>query len=487
MRGAVIYGRSSTAKEKSINDQLAECRLAAESVGWTVVAELSDPVSASRYSRKSRENWTKLLAMLPTIGMVILWEPSRGDRTLASWASFLDQCRVYSTKIHAVSHNRTYDPANARDYRSLAEDGVDSAYESDRLSARVKRGKASAAAQGRPAGRLCYGLTRVYDPHTREYLGQEPHPDQAPVVERIFRDTAAGVPPSRIARELTHDGVPPTNGPIWRRTTVLAILRRDAYRPHPDQPDVACREHHGVLHPATWAPLVDPELWTAAHRALEKRPGAATQRPGSVRYLLSGSARLMSCPCGSPLGGRPGDDRPGKVREPAYTCATDWCVSAPMKDLDEVVTRLVVARLSREDARAVWAADDKDTRKATKELARLQADLDEALELFTEGTLSARAYAAKETVMLPAIADAEHRSRPAGAPLAALQLIDAAALGAEHVRPVWTGLTVTAQREVIAALVDHLVLNPVSVRITKWTPPEERLRIVAERITLKWR
>lgn len=486
---AVIYGRSSTAKEKSITDQVAGCRLAAAAQGWTVAAELSDPVSASRYSRKIRENWSRLLTMLPTLDAVVLWEPSRGDRSLASWATFLDDCRTHEVKIHAVSHNRTYDPGNARDYRSLAEDGVDSAYESDRLSGRVKRGKASAAASGKPAGKTCYGLERVYDPHTRDYVAQRPHPDQAAVVQRIFREVAAGTPISRITRDLMRDQIPPAQGgAVWRRTTITAMVKRAAYRPYPGRNDVACREHHGTLFPATWPPLVDEATWAAAHAALAARPDAPTKRPGSVRHLLSGSVRLMVCPCGSALSGRPRSTLRGMVREPAYTCSGDWCVSAPMADLDEYVTQLVVARLSKKDARHLWVADTTGARSAADELARLRTELEEARASFAApGGISAAALAMKEQAMAPAMADAERRARPAGAPLAALKLLDAAKIGKDRVRPAWESLPITAKREVIAGLFSSLRLGPVTVRINRWTAPEERLAIVAERITHEWR
>jgi hypothetical protein len=35
----------------------------------------------------------RLLALLPGTDVVILWEPSRGDRSLATWVAFLDSCR----------------------------------------------------------------------------------------------------------------------------------------------------------------------------------------------------------------------------------------------------------------------------------------------------------------------------------------------------------------------------------------------------------
>src|SRR6266481_6306087 len=110
----VTYSRNSSAKQKSINDQKADNRRVCEAGGWSVVAELDDPSSASRYATKVRQNWVRLLELLPDVDMVVLWEPSRGDRSLTSWAGFLDACRTHKVRIHAVSHQTTYDPANPR-------------------------------------------------------------------------------------------------------------------------------------------------------------------------------------------------------------------------------------------------------------------------------------------------------------------------------------------------------------------------------------
>jgi hypothetical protein len=72
---AVIYGPNSSAKQKSIDDQQAENRAAAAAGGWTVVAELDDPSSASRYATRVRKNWTRLLELLPEVDVVVPWKP----------------------------------------------------------------------------------------------------------------------------------------------------------------------------------------------------------------------------------------------------------------------------------------------------------------------------------------------------------------------------------------------------------------------------
>jgi len=72
-------------------------------------------------------------------------------------------------------------------------------------------------------------------------------------------------------------------------------------------------------------------------------------------------------------------------------------------------------------------------------------------------------------------------------PLAALELIKASKFGAERVRAVWDSFLLPTRREVIAGLFDRLTLGPATVRLTRWTPPAERLDIVADRISHEWR
>jgi DNA invertase Pin-like site-specific DNA recombinase len=220
---AVAYARNSSAKQRSIAAQAADNRAVVERAGWQLAAELSDGSSASRYATKVRANWTALLGMLSDVDVVVLWEASRGDRTLASWVAFLDQCRERGVLIHATGHGSTYDPRKPRDYRNLAEDGVDAAYESDKTSLRLLRGFAAAAANGRPHAHTAYGYERVYHPRTGEFTGQREHPEHAAVVREIVRRIGQGDAVAGVARDLTRRGVPsPAGGAMW----VGQIVRR---------------------------------------------------------------------------------------------------------------------------------------------------------------------------------------------------------------------------------------------------------------------
>jgi site-specific DNA recombinase len=82
--------------------------------GWQIAAEYEDAVSTSRFARKQREDWPRLLADIEAgrLDVVVLWESSRGSRRAAEWMAFLDLCRDRQVRIHVTSHGRTYDMSN---------------------------------------------------------------------------------------------------------------------------------------------------------------------------------------------------------------------------------------------------------------------------------------------------------------------------------------------------------------------------------------
>jgi len=355
---------------------------------------------------------------------------------------------------------------------------------------RVRRGQASAAAAGRPHSPTTYGYERRYHPQTRAFLEQVPHPEQAAVVRDIIVSVGRGVPLHQITHRLNAAGTPTHRGAaVWYHSTIRGIASNQAYRPHPDDPAHGVRAHNGALHVGQWPPLVTESQWQAAQVVLggnseKARRARRDSAPGQVKYLLSGNSSVMTAACGSALAGFP--DTRG--RGATYGCKQDRCCSAPMPEVDEYVTRLVVARLARKDARRLWVTDDAATRAADEELKRLLAELEAARQSFYRpGGITPEALAGKEAAMAPAIEDARRRSQPAGVPLAALELIEAAKFGAERVRTTWDGFPLPAQRDIIAGLFDRLTLGPATVRLTRWSSPAERLEVVADRISHEWR
>lgn len=161
---AGLYGHNSKGLDKSIDEQIVEGRRTADDNGWPIVAEYSDGVSASRFGRKVRRDWQRLLTDLNEglLDVIITWEPSRADRDLETWVGFVARCRAKGVLIRITGEDETLDPRSCPSHwRRLIEGGLDAAMESEKISRRVRRGVAGAAASGGFHGDCPYGYERV--------------------------------------------------------------------------------------------------------------------------------------------------------------------------------------------------------------------------------------------------------------------------------------------------------------------------------------
>lgn len=457
---AGVYARCSDDKndEASISEQaevgIADC----QANGWAHrLYDADNNRSASRFARTgTRPGWDQLMADLRagSLGIIWLWESSRGDRKLADWAALLDECRDRGVLIHVHTHRRTYDLRIARDWKVMAEDGVDSAYEPEKTSLRVKRDLAAAAAKGRPHGPADYGYARRYHPVTRAYITQEPDPPASDVVAEIVTRAARSEPLKAIAADLDARGVPtPKNAGRWNRKTIRNIAMNPGYTGHR-------RTGDGDLVKG-WEPIVPLELHQAAIAVLGQ-PGRTKTRPGRQRHLLS---YLAACgQCGALLSVRSGHSA---LR---YRCPPRDCVYVDAAWLDELVTIAVCDTLAAPDAAELFRADGGDAARHRAESARLRTQLDE----WAAAAVSPRAYQIKEAQLLPKIDRAERAARAAEIPLALRDLI-----GADNVRGAWDGLEVAAQRDVIRALMD--------VRVAKAPDRTRAARTDPGRVLIAWR
>lgn len=117
-------------------------------------------------------------------------------------------CRANGVLIHVTSHRRTYDPRIPRDWRTLAEEAVDSAYETEKSSERIRRALATNREANRPHGPIKYGYVRRYDPATKALVAQEVDEAEAAIVREIVERIGSGHSLTGISRDLTDRGVP---------------------------------------------------------------------------------------------------------------------------------------------------------------------------------------------------------------------------------------------------------------------------------------
>ncbi|MFF0658150.1 recombinase family protein [Micromonospora tulbaghiae] len=437
---AAVYGRQSAGKAKSIAEQLAAGAVAITEEGWAHTGSYQDGTSASRSARTIRDDWQRVLDDIRTgqFDVLVLWESSRGDRTPETWFAFLSLCRKHGVRIHIITHERTYDLTRARDWKTLAEEGVSNAYETEMLSIRVRRGHAGAAASGRPShGRTPYGYRRTYDPTTGALVGQEPDPDRAPIVREIVEQAARGVPILAIVRDLNARGVPTLNAKKWYPMRVRDIATNVAY--------VGIRVYNGQQFPGDWPPLVDEATFWEAQRVLLD-PARVTTRPGRQKHLLS---YLATSPCGAGL---------TSVRG-RYRCVADGCVSILQAPTDDLVTQIVLGRLARKDAytalRQKGAESDRAVLAARAEAADLNRQLNDWRLSAARNETSPASLAVIEADLTRKIRAAERREQHASLPPELRPFLEPGV----DVRVRWEDAPLPARRQVIRSLA-VIVIGP---------------------------
>lgn len=442
MTDALLYLRKSRDPHNlaSIEDQERLGREVVEAERWVLLDVLDDAGrSASRFATRGRPGWDELLSMIAAgrVGVVVLWESSRGDRKLTEWSAFLDECRSKNVLLHVVSHHRTYDLSIPRDWRTLAEDGVDNAYESERISIRVRRGQAGAALRGEPYGPVPYGYKAIYSPSSGRREGWEIVPENAEVVRHIVTWIGANRPVLALCQNLNENSVSSPGGNAWVHSTIRQMARLPTYAGLRRLPD-------GSVVTGKWPPIVTRQQWAEACAALDGRRGMA--RPGAQRHLLSYLARCDECT---------GPMVVYKRREQMYYRCLKGHFSVYLEWLDEKVSEVMIARFSMADVNDIYRRDDSRSDAIAGELAILRQRRSEFRKRAALGKIEADALDEIEAEIAPEIG---RRQRE----LDALTTDPALAgiLAADDVRTYWQSLTVQGKRAIIATVTEVIVKHP---------------------------
>lgn len=471
-----LYGRNSNGEEKSIEDQLAEGREDADAEGIRIPDEFvySDGLSASWYGKKTRDEWARVLDDVEhrRWDVLILWEASRGDRSPESWAYLIKRCREQGILIRIIRDEETLDPRKPGHLKRLLQDGLDSLFESVKTSERVQKGIRGAMKAGTPLGRKTYGYTRTRGTDGK-VTGQLPD-EHAPVVAAIFERLERGVPLTHVTKWLNAEGFLTSTGKPWTNNNVRSIARTPTYAALRKRKD---KTGEVELVAGGWEAIVPEDRWYTVQRILDGRArkdaAGKRSRPARLRWLLSGIGRCGVC----------GAVIKAEAKRGMYVCSgvggadgKRGCVGIKIDDLDQLVTRTVLAVVSRDDVyerlRKANEVSDREVQESRDEVARLTAKLDEARARWVADRISLDDYEDMAARLKPLIKAAQTRAEAAGVDPALRQLLGPA----EDVAERWEAMPLASQREAIRALM--------SVRVDRsfWEDgylcwPEERVEI----------
>lgn len=144
-----------------------------------------------------------------------------------------DQGRVADAFTYSntriITPQKVYDPSNEFDQEYFEFGLFMSRREYKTIHRRLQAGKIQSVQMGNYLGSFVpYGYEAVRTSKRDRHL--EVVPEQAAIVQRIFREALDGKTPYQIAKGLTLDGIPsPRSGGEWGKSTITRILQNPVY------------------------------------------------------------------------------------------------------------------------------------------------------------------------------------------------------------------------------------------------------------------
>jgi site-specific DNA recombinase len=471
-----IYARiseDSTGEGAGVERQIDDARALAVLRGWDIVAEFSDN-DISALTGKHRPGYEALrqAAASGDLDRIIVWQTSRLWRHRGERARDIDMLAARRVGVIAVKGpDLDLSTAYGRGMAGLL--GEFDTMESEVKGERVAAANIQRAKNGKPSGGLGYGWTKV---GPGEWIEDA---EQAAVVRDITDRLLSGHTLIAVTKHLNEVGTPPPgmalhfkrkaraennpNGHLWNKTSVKKLAIRPA--------NAAVRVHHRgrpteVSFEGQWPALIPRDRWEALCALLSART-TSISRPGGRKHLLSWGIGACGV-CGAYLRVTP-KGAEGK-RKLLYVCDQRACVGRNEANVDELVSAVVVERLSRPDALDWLAGDGKRAAEAADRAQALRGRLDGAADKYAEGTLTMAQLERVTLKLKPQIKDAE-AERVACVSVESELLTQVAGPRAAET---WERLEVAQKRALLEAMGLHVLIDktkqgpvfrPESVRI----------------------
>jgi site-specific DNA recombinase len=224
MSRVVIYARysSDNQRDASIEDQIRVCRQRAEREGWTVINCYTDHAISGASLVRPGVQMLIQDGLAGKFDIVLAEDLDRLSRDQEDIAGIYKRMEFANVKIYTLSDGLVTDlhvglkgTMNARYLKDLA--------------AKTHRGLRGRVEAGKSGGGNCYGynVLKRFDAMGEAIRGErEINRDEAAIVERIFREYAAGTSPKAIAHALNREGVPGPSGEGWGPSTIHGNRRR---------------------------------------------------------------------------------------------------------------------------------------------------------------------------------------------------------------------------------------------------------------------
>lgn len=451
--GYARISRDDALEGRGVARQSADIADVCDRNGWELGDVLVDnDVSASRYSRKVRPGYQKLVDAIAagTVDRAVVYDLDRLLRQPRQLEDLIDLCETRpGFELHSINGQTDLSTSSGRFVTRVLVNKA--AMESDDLSRRLKRANDQRAADGLPHGGRAFG----YEPD-----GITIRPYEAAAYVQAVEDVLTGVSLATIARRWNDAGLlTPQRRRPWSSTVVKATLTSPRH--------AGLRVHRGaVIGEGVWPPLVDRITHERVVALLTSRRGVPG-RPNAFGGLVTdvnGVPLDRDTQRGRPTyRGRRRPDRPALQVSIAAESLERWIVAS----LFEAV----------EDGRLDVAASDRTARLETPaDLTGLEDDLRALADDFGHGRISRAEWLAARKP-LEARIQAAQASTPAGRPSALTR----------DLRGRWDTLDVGVRRLVLRHVFDRVEVGPARQRGGPQPLVPDVGRIDLARVTLRWR
>jgi site-specific DNA recombinase len=499
-----IYRRLSQDRDgegENVEIQRVECTEYAQQRGWQIVGDFcDDDVSASRYSTRPRPRYEAMVSAVRAgqVDAVLVTEMPRLYRRLEELLELIRLAETTPLRRIQPTEGDGYDLSTGEGIHNAVAAVNNAILESRKTSDRTKRKKAYTAKQGRfQGGRRPYGYD--YMP-TRGKLGD---PDYVPPGLLTVNETEANIlramagmildgrPLIYVVRWLNDNGIPTAGGGLWRKSTVKRLLGNRML--------LGIRTHNGVEYPAKWKAILDEDAFERVNLVLRAADrGSNGSNVHGRSYLLTG--RIFCGRCGEPgASGRPskpGAPLVGFASAPSgsqakrrYFCkryddhGRERGCAGTSRLADPIELLVADAVLDVFDSPRMAevlgaAAEDQEMAELVGRYQASKMKLDDLIADYASGLLDRQQLAQAKEIVEQAMEATGRRMEQlqSGRALASLPV-------GQSFREAWAGASLEWRRQLVALVVDKVILHPSGTKPPLWPAAGSEL---AERSGQQW-
>lgn len=359
MDKAVIYARysSDNQRDASIDQQVKECRKYAEQMGYEVIRTYADRALTGKTDK--RPDFLKMIkdSAKQEFRYVIVYALDRFSRNKYDSAIYKQKLKENGVRVLSAVEHISDDPTGAL-MESILEGFAQ--YYSDELSQKIHRGLKDNAEKGIVNGSVPLGYRRGKDGHA------EIVPEEAEVVQEVFRRVASGEQLIRIIEDMNRRGIKTKHGKEWNRSTFNKMLSNERY--------IGVYLYKEYRIEGGFPVIIDKELFEKVQMKISTKKNARgsqkRRRANADTYLLTG--KLYCGHCESPMVGIAGTSKSGRMLY-YYTCVRKKnehdCQKKNVRreKIEKAITEQVLMLL-QDDELIEWMAD--------KSIEYLESELD---------------------------------------------------------------------------------------------------------------